>query len=325
MLTPGELDPIESLRTLLATGRFQDVLDRHAAAGPGWSDDPAIAIAVATAATRLRRFPEGERLAAAALTKFRSRADDDGRLRALNLLGAIRYESGQLEEAAAYWMSALELARALADTTMIARASNNLGITHYLAGRVAEARSAYAEAMLAYQRLGDRRGLAETLHNLAIIARGEGALDQAVDFGVEAVRHAETIGDPGLLALMVIGRARTYLDQGDLEMTEAQARRAARLFEEAGVEVGRAEVNWVLSERFTKLGDSTAALDAAFRGREIAERSGYRLLQGECAVVVSRALIALDRRAEAVEYQNEARRIFTALGAVLWLERLPPP
>ena len=60
---------------------------------------PDAQLLAATAATRLGEFPLAESLAGQALVKFRARGDADGRMRALNLLGVIRFERGRLGEA----------------------------------------------------------------------------------------------------------------------------------------------------------------------------------------------------------------------------------
>ncbi|MFN0181111.1 MAG: tetratricopeptide repeat protein [Gemmatimonadales bacterium] len=322
MITPDDLDPAAALRALLGRGRYQEVLDRHAQSEEA-SRDPAVALAVATAATRLGRYQDGQLLADRAHGAFRSRADDDGRLRALNLLGAIRYERGELAAAASHWTEALALARALADTTLVARTSNNLGITHYIAGRTEDARAAYQEALLAYQRLGDRRGLAETLHNLSIIARRDGALERAADLSIEAVRHAEAVDDPVLLSLVVIGRAKVHLDANDLEMTRVEAQRADALARAGGDELGEAEAAWVMAERSLKMGEAAAARDGALRAREIAERLESRLLQAESAELAGAALRRLGDATAADALLTEARALYQRLGAVPWLERIP--
>ncbi len=321
MTTPDDLDPSAALRALLGRGRYQEVLDRHAQSEAA-ARDPAVALAVGTAATRLGRYQVSERLAVQANGIFRTRADDDGRLRALNLLGAIHYERGELTAAVSHWTEALALARALADTTLIARACNNLGISHSIAGRNDQARGAYQEALLAYQRLGDRRGLAETLHNLSIIARRAGALGQAADLSVEAVRHAEAVDDPVLLSLVVIGRAKIHLDGNDLEMTRVDAMRADALARAGGDELGEAEAAWVMAERSLKLADAAAARDGALRARAIAERHGSKLLQAESAELAATALRRLGDDAAAQTLLIEAKTIYERVGAVPWLERM---
>jgi tetratricopeptide (TPR) repeat protein len=316
-MTSPTSQPLDQLRTLLRQGRYQEVLDRYAAESDGWpAREPSLALAVATAATRLGRLDEGERLAEEALADFRRRADDDGRMRSLNLLGAIAFERGKLAEAAASWRGVLDLARAFRDPTMGARASNNLASVLYLEGRAQEAQSLYREALLAYQRLADRRGMAETCHNLAIALRESDDLVGAEQQDAEAHRHAEVVGDPALVGLTIVGRAETHLRQGDLELAEEELERAAGFYRQANDEVGVAEVDRVRAERFLKLDRLDDALAAAESARAQAERHGSAQLHAECAELAAQALRRLGRDEEAKARFHEAEEIFRALGAL---------
>ena len=318
MLTPDP-DLVHQLREWLAAGRYQDVLDRAAPLGGG---DPGVALAVATAATRLGRLADSEPLAASALAGFRARADDDGRLKALNLLGAINFERGRVSDAAGYWATALELSRAMGDTLSVARVSNNLASVLHMTGKVEAARSGYREALVAYQRLADRRFIAETSHNLAIVHRLEGDLDRADDFAIDAVRHATDVGDSVLLSLMMTGRAETLLERREFALAGDLLDRAAGLARETGDDPGVAEAGRVRAERALRMGELDRAVDLALAARALAGRHGSALLRGECAAIAFRASARLGREADAARFRAEAEQVFTGLGADLYLERL---
>ncbi len=319
MIFTPDPDLVLTLRELLAQGRYQDVLDR---APVGGDADPGVTLAVATAATRLGRLSDSQPLAESALATFRARADDDGRLKALNLLGAIMFERGLLTEAADYWGRALELSRAVGDTLFVARVSNNLASVLHMTGRVDEARSGYREALLAYQRLADRRFIAETCHNLAITCRLDGDVAGADDFSADAVRHAEVVGDPVLLALMMTGRAETLLERREFALAAESLDRAERLAREAGDELGGAEAGRVRAELALRHGAPDQAVDLALAARAVAERHGSALLGGECAAIAFRASARLGRAVDAVRFRAEAERVFNDLGATLYVDRL---
>jgi tetratricopeptide (TPR) repeat protein len=324
MVSPGS-DPVRDLRALLSEGRYQEVLDRHGSTvSEGAGSEPGIAIGVATAATRLGRLDQGETLAGLAEEQYRRRADDDGRLRCLNLLGAIAWERGQVDLATTRWTRALEMARTWRDTLMTARISNNLASALHLGGRGTEARSLYREAMLAYQRLAERRFTAETAHNIAITYRDDGELELAEDACAEAVRQAELVGDGALLALALTGRGETRVAQGDYVLAAADLDRAERLAAEAQDRLGVAEVARVRAVRLLAIGDFTGALAQAGAGRSAAQSLGSALLEAECAAVEVSALNGLGRNREAGERHAVAAAAFRRLGAVAQLDRLGP-
>lgn len=318
-------DSVErELRADLAAGRYQAVLDRlpHLATADA-AERPSIALGVAAAATRLGRLAEGSRLATAALAPFRKRADDDGRMRCLNLLGAIAYERGRLDLAAAHFAAALELGRTLPDLQGWARAANNLAPIAFFRGRVEEARTRFVEAQAVYQRLGDRRGLAETYHNLGIVARQVGQLREAARVAEAAVRHAQVTGDPSLIALTFTGSAEVALAFDDIAVAGERLAYAERLAREAGDELGVADAGRVEAERRLRLGEPDRALAAVEPARATAKRLGSVQLQGECAALAADALDAMGKTTAAGVRRREARRLFTKLGATLLLNRLP--
>jgi tetratricopeptide (TPR) repeat protein len=315
-LPPLPDDPARELRTLVEAGRFREALDAHRRGGdPADRTRPEVALLAATAATRLGELTTGVTLAESALERFRARADTDGRMRAMNLLGAIAFEQGRLEEAERCFGEALELARTADDTRMEANASNNLASVAHLRNQSDIALSLYRTALLAYQRLGDRRGTAQTYHNLGIAFREQAAWEDAENAAIQAVRHAEQVGEGSLLALTTMGRAELHLEGGDYEMARTELARAGGHARRAHDDIGLAEVTRLEAllalheERFD------AALPLALEARAAAIRLGALQLQGECAALAARAQSALGRKAEAEASRAEARKIFDALGA----------
>jgi tetratricopeptide (TPR) repeat protein len=315
-------DLLRELRGLLAGGHFREVLSRHHAAGPGASL-PEAALTAATAATRLGELETADLLAQDALGRFRTRVDEDGRMRSLNLLGAIAFERGELALASQRFAGALAAARALDDHRMTARALNNLASVTHLRGDMEAALSLYREALLAYEQVGDRRGAAETYHNLGLVHREAGNLEEAERAGEHAVRHA-TVGEGAdLLGLVLTGRAETALVRGDLAVADEALGRADALATKADDAVGRAEIRRIWALLALVRGDGALAREHALAARDRAEALGSRLLQAESAAVAARALDRLDRGEEAAERRAEARQLFASLGAVAHLKRLP--
>ena len=308
-------DPARELRQLVEAGRYREALDVHQRAADPVARQPEVELLAATAATRLGELDTGVGLATFALEHFRSRADTDGRMRAMNLLGAIAFDHGRLEDAERCFAEALELARSLNDTRMAAHASNNLASVAHLRSRPDVALSLYRTALLDYQRLGDRRGTAQTYHNLGLAFRQRRDWNDAESASLQAVRHAEAVGENSLMALAVTGRAELHIDRGEMELANQELLRAERLAQEAGDEVGLAEVGRLAALRALKLSDYGRAVELALAARSVAQRFGILQLQAECAGVASVALRRLGRTAEAEASRTEALRLFERLGA----------
>lgn len=260
---------------------------------------------------------EGDRAA----NLFWKRGDADGRMRALNLLGAVAFEAGALDRAREHFEGALGLARSLGDTLLTARANNNLASVASLRGDSLEALSLYRSALLDYQRLGDRRGAGETCHNLALVFRELGAQADADEASEQALRHAELSGDHQLRALAVLGRAELDLDRPDHERARAGIERGRMLMQEAGDEVGALEADRLAAALALREGRTDEAARMAGDAADRALALGSRLLEAELAVIASLALRRMGKADGAGLRRDQALDGFRQLGASGLLER----
>jgi tetratricopeptide (TPR) repeat protein len=316
-------DSAQALRALLGAGRFQEALELHR----GLMDRPEasrqdVQLLAATAATRLGELDLGTSLADSALQQYRRRGDRDGRMRSLNLLGAIHFERGNMRDAEQRFAEALRLGRQLGDSLMLARACNNLASVALLQGRSDDAAELYRQALLEYQRLGDRRGMAETYHNLGIVYRWGGNRHEAEDAANDAVRHATVVGESSLLALVLTGRAELSVERDDPALALRELERAGRLARDASDVIGAAEVGRVEALAALRQENWQSALDQAEAARSVALTHGSVQLAAECAGIAARALRRLGRVKEADERRSQAEQGFRELGATFFLQRL---
>lgn len=317
MMAPA--DPLTHLRTLLDEGRFREAVAWRRGAEPMLSGRPEGRLMAATAAMRAGEVDLSRMDATAALEEFVARADQDGRMRCHNLLGAIAFEQGKVAEARTAFATGLSLAEELGDALVVARASNNLASVAHLRGRAEEALSLYRTALLAYQRLGDRRGAAETYHNLAVTFRDMELWPDALDAVAEAVRHADMTGDAWLQALVLAGKAELHLAMDDTDLAAQVLEQAAALAEKAGDRVGIGEAHRLRALIALARDDAGTALAEAEAGRAIGSGVGSALLEGECAAAAARACLVLGEDEAFQRYRETAEERFTALGATRFL------
>lgn len=316
---PSPDDPAGSMRVLLAEGRFKEALEDFRRL-EGRVLPPDVQLMAATAATRVGELGVSAALAEGSLTRFRARADDDGRMRALNLLGVIEFERGNLERAQHCFNETLGLARALKDTLMTARASNNLASIADLQGDAPGALTLYRAALLSYQRLGDRRGTAEAYHNLGIVFRHMGEWSDAESAASQAIRHAESLNERSLMGLAVLGLAEINLHRGELDLARQEMAWAGRLAAEAPDELGLIEVKLLRALLLLAENQPGDAAREAEEARAAAELLRATVLQAQCAAAAARALKALRRTEEAETRRTEAIQLFESQGAKRRLE-----
>jgi tetratricopeptide (TPR) repeat protein len=126
--TPFTDDPTHQLRELVRAGRFREALDWYRRAEGDLTARPDAQLLAATAATRLGDFAVAAALAGEALQRFTARADVDGRMRTLNLLGVIGFERGRLADAEEHLSEALNLAYRLGDSLAAGACNNSCGV-----------------------------------------------------------------------------------------------------------------------------------------------------------------------------------------------------
>jgi predicted ATPase/DNA-binding SARP family transcriptional activator len=268
-----------ALERLERSGRFEDVHERHAAyylelaeaaenelSGPHETEwfarleaehdnlrsalafllerDAARALRVAVA---LRRFwhvrgylGEGRRVTEAALE---SAADVPPvtRAKALNSLGVLAGEQGDLDSAGRFLEGALAASREADDPWRVAAALNNLGNISLYREDYERARGLYEEGATLWRQLGDSAGACIAVENLGSVALGQGEVDRAVELFEEAAALAEQSGRVRDLASTRRSLARALLLQGESDRVEPLIEESLRLAQELGERHGVAE------------------------------------------------------------------------------------
>lgn len=309
------------LEDMVSRGRCADALETFRGLEGVTREDPEVHLQAARAASYLGELETALSLAATALASFDARRDERGRMGAVNLEGAIAFERGEYQVAAASFREAFELAVRIEDYRMIARSLNNLASIAFVEGRGPLAVNYYRSALLAYRRLRDYRGQAETFCNLGSVERLAGRYDAAERAYQDAVHHAGLDGDPYLLALASTGRAELHLERGLLVEAARDLGRADELAALAGDEIGRTEIGRIRA--LLALADDKPSKAHVHAGetRERARRRGLRLIESECCAISARALKQLGELREAESFRAKATAGLRALGARTLLER----
>lgn len=304
------------MREHFAASRFREAVEhyrRELQAEQGRR--PELVLLAAMAATRIESLELAEELATLALGRFTRIGDSDGRMRALNLLGAVNFKHGRLAQAEQCFSRALRFAFQLDDSLFIARTSNNLATIADLRGDPTAALALYRSALLSYQRLGDRRGTAETYHNLSLTYRQMEQWEEAERVSTEALRHADVLHSHALLALAVCGRAELHLELGEVDVAAKSLDRAACIADDADNAVSVGDVQRVRALVALRRRDFATARDCAEEARKIAEQHGNALLLADAHAASALALRALGDAATAEARYTLASAGYASLGA----------
>ena len=313
------LTDLKIVEQMAAGGRHAEVVafvDGRRSAVEALEESPTLALHYGMALARLGRLAESDQWVALALRRSRERGDRAIELRALNVQGAIALEGGRLDDASEHFRQALDEAAKLGDHATMGRCANNLGIIASVRGDHAAAVGSYTMAQAAFQRAGYRRGIVDTHHNLAIAHREQGQLDLALAEAGRAVEVAHDVGDPGLVAQSLAGRAEIRATMGDAAMARREAETALATHRELGDVVGESQDLRVLAVARASDGETTEPVQLLRQVIERARSHARPLLAATAERDLARVLERAGMREEAIQSAAVARDEFAELGAV---------
>lgn len=234
----------------------------------------------------------------------------------LNLVGMIRFETGDIRGAEEAWRELVALASRERDEEFVARANNNLGIICTLHGRPAEAVACYERAITSYRKLGLSRHIAQSHQNLGITYRDLQHFDEADEHFRAAIRYATDEGSVDEVARAEQERSLLiYLSQRDAPLARVTVQRALGRFRSLSDPLGEADSTRVLAMIELGEGHKQHALELADRALASARKAGHLLLEAEILEVLAGA-----GRAPATT-RAEAQEKFAAAGAPEWGRR----
>lgn len=298
---PSTMEARSSPRTteierLIATGDAQAALIAGRALLEQHSDADIVAkvqYLLANAHLRLAQGAEGKRLASTARAHFEHIGDVLMTAECLRTEASAAYLM-QDPSALALAERGLELCRSLLPVPRITESYllTVLGGVYFTSQDWPAAIDAYEQAIAAGDVVTDLRRLSLMYSGLGAAYWEVGRLDQAAHYAQRALTLHETLNDRLSLARSENNLGLILLKRGDLVGAEAHLTRSLRLFEEAAVDTGKANVLLSLCE----LSHVRSQLDEAgrFAGQalEVAEQSGEAATMAESHLWLGRVAAA---------------------------------
>lgn len=319
----GSLAPLHAAQELADAGHYATLLTYlDERSQDELEQSPMLALLCGIGHSRLGRLDVGQQWATGALSRAQVVGDRRLEVRALNVCGAIALERGGIDEATHFFTQAQEEAMQDNDMATVGRCANNLGIIANMQGDYGRAVGAYTRAIAAYQKARYDRGIVESQHNLGITYREQGQLDHAMQAADAAVREAERLGDRGLKAQALAGRAEIRVVRGEPELAIREAERALAVHRELKDAVLETEDLRILA---VALGTAGKTQDAEAMLREViacATKHGRPLLVAAAQRDLAHMLAREGDVAAAKDVAQTARATFDRLGAKVEIEKL---
>jgi tetratricopeptide (TPR) repeat protein len=205
----------------------------------------------------------------------------------------------------------------LGDRAGAATALNLLGIVEKDRGNLAAATAALEEALAIRRAQGERGRVSAILNNLAAVAMDAAAYNQAVALLEESLAIKRELGDRVGVAVSLANLAETARLSGDFRRAVELAEEAQALAGELGVPLRRAQHLHVVGVSLARLGEFVRARAALVEALEIFARLDTRVGAALCCEGLAQVAVATGNERWAAWLIGAAEAVRQQLGAPL--------
>jgi tetratricopeptide (TPR) repeat protein len=193
-------------------------------------------------------------------TKVSKKDAITGRASALNNIGLIYYDKGDLERAQKYYQDALDINRKIGYKEGEAGQLGNIGLIYYDKGDLERAQKYYQDALDIDRRIGYKQGEAIQLGNIGLIYYVKGDLEGAQKYYQDALDINREIGHKQGEANQLGNIGLIYYVKGDLERALKYYQDALDIDRRIGYKQGEAKDLSVIGLIYKAKGDLNNAL-----------------------------------------------------------------
>ncbi len=231
-------------------------------------------------------------------TLYQDVGDQAGIAWALNGMGTVAWDRGDLERSMDLHQQALAICRKIDKPAWEAWSLESVGDVLHSRGDLAAAQRAYEEAMAIRKKVQDPSGRARTLNSLSGLLFDMGHLEQAQEAAQEAMAIQAKLGENETRAATALSLADVLIESGRAEEAVPLVREASTQFEKSRETGNEALAQGSLVRALLTLGRNGEAQQAATRARTLLR--GAELNEGLPAeIACARADAASGRGAQA--------------------------
>lgn len=219
-------------------------------------------------------------------------ADPEAQALALNNLGNLEYELGELHRAEEAYTRSRAMWEAAGDEVGVADILNNLGMLATARGDTVTALEVLLKSLEMHRRLEDLAGVVPSLNNLGDVAIAEGDGDAAWRWNEEALRLSLDLGSARRAAHSTLNLGIAQRCRGDEAAAVPLLERSLKMFQDAQDQSGVAIALQQLARASIRRGDTGAGATHLGRAlmlhRRVLDRRGLVLCLESAALLASR-------------------------------------
>ena len=253
--------------------------------------------------------------AEAAVATAEASADRSALGHALNVLGAVHWRLGNLDEAERIFHDALARGTNADDPRLHVDVTTNLGSLARIRGDVRGALRFYHEALAHGRRHSLLDNIVGTLNNLGIVNLELGRHDEAEAAFTEALTIANALGGVSMRIQLEVNMALLETERRDYGQARRRCDHAMELAAHIGDTRANGEAQKVYGVVARETGDLVAAESHLQRARELGAGARDLTLEGDANQELAELYQRLGRHRETLQALNEAYRCFGVLRA----------
>ena len=201
---------------------------------------------------------------------------------ALNNIGYILDNKGEIQEALEYYFQSLEIfeelgklpdeAVAESGKKGVAACLNNIGAIYEDQGDIEKALEHYFKSLKIREQLGWKLGVAICYNNIGMTYRSQGDLEMALEYVLMSFKIKEEMGDNHGVGVCLQNIGGIYDDQGDAERALEYYFKALTIYEETGDKRRVAGSLSNIGNAYDDQGETEKGLDFLFKSLKIREK-----------------------------------------------------
>jgi serine phosphatase RsbU (regulator of sigma subunit)/Tfp pilus assembly protein PilF len=233
---------------------------------------------------------------------------------ALNNIGYIYDNFGELQKALASYQQSLKIAIAVGDKYGQSEGYNNMAFIYNSRGDIAKALSYHQQSLTLRQQIGNNSGVADTYNSMGVIYKQQGNITKALEYYTKGLKIQEKLANKSGIANSLHNIGMVYKQQGDPAKALEYFTRSLELNEAAADKHGMTRSLSNIGSMSYENGDIQASLNYFNRALAIQKETGDKIGTARSLNSIGNAYEKDGNVQKALDYLNQSLAIFEDVG-----------
>jgi tetratricopeptide (TPR) repeat protein len=227
----------------------------------------------------------------------------------LNNIGFIYFNQNDVEKALDYWKRCLKLQEEIGNKPGIALSLNNIGAAYNSKGDTSKILDYYSRSLKIREEIGDKRGIAESLNNIGAVYFSKANMAKALSFYTKSLLISKEIGDKRGIAGSYDNIGGSYFLQKKFTLATCYIDSSLSLSKELGFPTNIHNAEIILSKIDSAIGD----FEGAFKHYKQAVIYGDSIANEETrkASLKNQLKYEYEKKEAVLKEQQEKERVLT--------------